>query len=189
MTVDVPPQQQQMLREIDHSHSHSSHGHHGHGHHHQHASKQSMIRPGYSNMPPPVSDERTATTFVVKLPNILRFAAPPRFRLSFFFIFLVLSRCSCTLQQQQMGSRECSIVGPILQDVRLKMHDKHKGGTLENTINGGRGRPVPSVDVPDEESGGDGRQQVQQHIIHAGKVSFVHVHFLVRRFFLYFFLP
>lgn len=56
MTVDVPPQQQQMLREIDHSHSHSSHGHHGHGHHHQHASKQSMIRPGYSNMPPPVSE-------------------------------------------------------------------------------------------------------------------------------------
>ncbi|XP_055385674.1 gamma-aminobutyric acid receptor subunit beta isoform X8 [Condylostylus longicornis] len=44
--------------------------------------------------------------------------------------------------QQNVGSRGCSIVGPLFQEVRFKVHDPKahsKGGTLENTVNGGRG--------------------------------------------------
>ena len=42
--------------------------------------------------------------------------------------------------QPNVGSRGCSIVGPLFQEVRFKVHDPKahsKGGTLENTINGG----------------------------------------------------
>lgn len=71
-----------------------------------------------------------------------------------------------------MGSRGCSIVGPLFQEVRFKVHDPKahsKGGTLENTINGGRGRAI-TAEAPDEESGGDGRRSAAQ-LIHPGKVS------------------
>ena len=74
-----------------------------------------------------------------------------------------------------VGSRGCSIVGPLFQEVRFKVHDPKahsKGGTLENTINGGRGNQPPAPPRegggPDEESGGG----VPQHLIHPGKVSF-----------------
>ncbi|ETN62631.1 gaba receptor invertebrate [Anopheles darlingi] len=75
-----------------------------------------------------------------------------------------------------MGSRGCSIVGPLFQEVRFKVHDPKahsKGGTLENTINGGRGGgppgggggppPGPPGGGPDEETG------APQHLIHPGK--------------------
>lgn len=74
--------------------------------------------------------------------------------------------------QQNVGSRGCSIVGPLFQEVRFKVHDPKahsKGGTLENTINGGRGRGNPD-NVPDEESGGDIRPPPPPHLIHPGKV-------------------
>ncbi|XP_055531843.1 gamma-aminobutyric acid receptor subunit beta isoform X6 [Wyeomyia smithii] len=74
------------------------------------------------------------------------------------------------------GSRGCSIVGPLFQEVRFKVHDPKahsKGGTLENTINGGRGGGGPpgggggppggGGGGPDEESG------APQHLIHPGK--------------------
>lgn len=79
--------------------------------------------------------------------------------------------------QQNVGSRGCSIVGPLFQEVRFKVHDPKahsKGGTLENTINGGRGRPGPES-VPDEESGGEIRP-APSHFIHPGKVSLIHSH-------------
>lgn len=76
------------------------------------------------------------------------------------------------------GSRGCSIVGPLFQEVRFKVHDPKahsKGGTLENTINGGRGGGGPpgggggppggGGGGPDEESG------APQHLIHPGKVG------------------
>ncbi|XP_052862819.1 gamma-aminobutyric acid receptor subunit beta isoform X2 [Anopheles cruzii] len=78
-----------------------------------------------------------------------------------------------------MGSRGCSIVGPLFQEVRFKVHDPKahsKGGTLENTINGGRGGGPPGGGGgggppggppgggPDEETG------APQHLIHPGKV-------------------
>lgn len=78
--------------------------------------------------------------------------------------------------QQNVGSRGCSIVGPLFQEVRFKVHDPKahsKGGTLENTINGGRGRDRGGADSgPDEESGGDCRPLAPPHLIHPGKVSF-----------------
>ncbi|XP_065092246.1 gamma-aminobutyric acid receptor subunit beta isoform X5 [Ochlerotatus camptorhynchus] len=74
--------------------------------------------------------------------------------------------------KQQMGSRS----GPLFQEVRFKVHDPKahsKGGTLENTINGGRGGGGPpgggggppggGGGGPDEESG------APQHLIHPGK--------------------
>lgn len=99
--------------------------------------------------------------------------------------------------QQNVGPRGCSIVGPLFQEVRFKVHDpaRHsKGGTLENTINGGRsgsgsgrgggGGGGGSVgggggghdSGPDEEagggSGGGGGVPPSQHpLIHPGKVS------------------
>lgn len=75
--------------------------------------------------------------------------------------------------QQNVGSRGCSIVGPLFQEVRFKVHDPKahsKGGTLENTINGGRGRGGGDSG-PDEESGGEVRQPAPPHLIHPGKVS------------------
>lgn len=75
--------------------------------------------------------------------------------------------------QQNVGSRGCSIVGPLFQEVRFKVHDPKahsKGGTLENTINGGRGRSGADSG-PDEESGGEIRQPASSHLIHPGKVS------------------
>lgn len=74
---------------------------------------------------------------------------------------------------QQIGSRGCSLVGPLFQEVRFKVHDPKahsKGGTLENTINGGRGRSNADSG-PDEESGGDMRPAPPPHLIHPGKVS------------------
>lgn len=84
-----------------------------------------------------------------------------------------------TLQGNVVGSRGCSIVGPLFQEVRFKVHDPKahsKGGTLENTINGGRGQqPPPSQPSQggDEESGGGGGGGggPPQHLIHPGKVS------------------
>lgn len=64
--------------------------------------------------------------------------------------------------QQNVGSRGCSVVGPLFQEVRFKVHDPKahsKGGTLENTINGGRGRGGGDSG-PDEESGGDMRTSI-----------------------------
>lgn len=75
--------------------------------------------------------------------------------------------------QQNVGSRGCSIVGPLFQEVRFKVHDPKahsKGGTLENTINGGRNRSGADSG-PDEESGGEIRPQPPSHLIHPGKVS------------------
>lgn len=87
-----------------------------------------------------------------------------------------------TLQSNQ-GSRGCSIVGPLFQEVRFKVHDPKahsKGGTLENTINGGRGQPpAPGQEggrppnPPDEEAG------APQHLIHPGKVSKKVIHVFI----------
>jgi glycine receptor alpha-3 len=80
-------------------------------------------------------------------------------------------------QGNVVNPRGCSIVGPLFQEVRFKVHDPKahsKGGTLENTINGGRGGqpqqqqpPPPPAERNDEESGG----AAPQHLIHPGKVS------------------
>lgn len=82
-----------------------------------------------------------------------------------------------SLQGNVVTSRGCSIVGPLFQEVRFKVHDPKahsKGGTLENTINGGRGQqqppPAPPREGGDEESGGGGGGP-PQHLIHPGKVS------------------
>lgn len=70
----------------------------------------------------------------------------------------------------QPGSRGCSLVGPLFQEVRFKVHDPKahsKGGTLENTINGGRGPqgpPPPPPEAPDAEA-------PPTHLIHPGKAS------------------
>jgi gamma-aminobutyric acid receptor subunit beta len=85
-----------------------------------------------------------------------------------------------SLQGNVVGSRGCSIVGPLFQEVRFKVHDPKahsKGGTLENTINGGRGgqqqqqqpAPPPSGGNDEESAGGGGG--APQHLIHPGKVS------------------
>ncbi|XP_037034461.1 gamma-aminobutyric acid receptor subunit beta isoform X3 [Bradysia coprophila] len=83
--------------------------------------------------------------------------------------------------QQNVGSRGCSIVGPLFQEVRFKVHDpsRHsKGGTLENTINGGRGGSGRGNDSgPDEEAGnaggggggGGGGPPGPHPLIHPGK--------------------
>jgi gamma-aminobutyric acid receptor subunit beta len=84
----------------------------------------------------------------------------------------------------QGGNRGCSIVGPLFQEVRFKVHDPKahsKGGTLENTINGGRGGAPPAPprgEGGDEEGGGGGERTAgsgsgaaPQHLIHPGKVS------------------
>lgn len=77
-----------------------------------------------------------------------------------------------SLQGNVVGSRGCSIVGPLFQEVRFKVHDPKahsKGGTLENTINGGRGNQPPA---PPREGGGDEESGgAPQHLIHPGKVS------------------
>lgn len=81
------------------------------------------------------------------------------------------------IQGQNVGSRGCSIVGPLFQEVRFKVHDPKahsKGGTLENTINGGRGGGGGGGAGPDEESGGGGGGAAgppPPHIIHPGKVG------------------
>lgn len=81
-----------------------------------------------------------------------------------------------SLQGNVVGSRGCSIVGPLFQEVRFKVHDPKahsKGGTLENTINGGRGgqqQQPPPPPPADEEAGGGGGGP-PQHLIHPGKVS------------------
>jgi gamma-aminobutyric acid receptor subunit beta len=92
-----------------------------------------------------------------------------------------------SLQGNVVTSRGCSIVGPLFQEVRFKVHDPKahsKGGTLENTINGGRGQqpppPAPAErGAGDEESGGGGG--APQHLIHPGKVSrkFIIFHFIL----------
>lgn len=77
----------------------------------------------------------------------------------------------------QPGSRGCSLVGPLFQEVRFKVHDPKahsKGGTLENTINGGRGPqgpPPPPPEAPDAEA-------PPTHLIHPGKVSILHISIL-----------
>lgn len=83
------------------------------------------------------------------------------------------------IQGPNVGSRGCSIVGPLFQEVRFKVHDPKahsKGGTLENTINGGRGGGggggAAGGSGPDEEAGGGGGAgPPPPHIIHPGKVS------------------
>ncbi|XP_037812054.1 gamma-aminobutyric acid receptor subunit beta isoform X5 [Lucilia cuprina] len=61
--------------------------------------------------------------------------------------------------QQNVGARGCSIVGPLFQEVRFKVHDPKahsKGGTLENTVNGGRGGPPVGPHGPGPQGGGGG---------------------------------
>lgn len=73
--------------------------------------------------------------------------------------------------QPNVGSRGCSLVGPLFQEVRFKVHDPKahsKGGTLENTINGGRGPqsgPPPPAEPPAD------AEAPPTHLIHPGKVS------------------
>ncbi|XP_067644270.1 gamma-aminobutyric acid receptor subunit beta isoform X7 [Eurosta solidaginis] len=87
--------------------------------------------------------------------------------------------------QQNVGSRGCSIVGPLFQEVRFKVHDPKahsKGGTLENTVNGGRGGPPvgPPGSGPQgggggggggggAPEGGDAEAAVPSHLLHPGK--------------------
>lgn len=95
--------------------------------------------------------------------------------------------------QQNVGTRGCSIVGPLFQEVRFKVHDPKahsKGGTLENTVNGGRGGGPPPMGGggpapggpgggaggtggggagPPE--GGDAEAAVPSHLLHPGKVK------------------
>lgn len=75
--------------------------------------------------------------------------------------------------QQNVGSRGCSLVGPLFQEVRFKVHDPKahsKGGTLENTINGGRagqgGQPPPPPEPPSD------AEAPPTHLIHPGKVIY-----------------
>ncbi|XP_054732445.1 gamma-aminobutyric acid receptor subunit beta isoform X1 [Anastrepha obliqua] len=92
--------------------------------------------------------------------------------------------------QQNVGSRGCSIVGPLFQEVRFKVHDPKahsKGGTLENTVNGGRGGPPVGPPGPGPQGGGggggggggaggapeggDAEAAVPSHLLHPGKVK------------------
>lgn len=83
--------------------------------------------------------------------------------------------------QQNMGTRGCSIVGPLFQEVRFKVHDPKahsKGGTLENTVNGGRGGGPPPGPPPQgppggggPPEGGDAEAAVPSHLLHPGKVK------------------
>uniref|UniRef100_A0A1I8M4J7 Gamma-aminobutyric acid receptor subunit beta n=1 Tax=Musca domestica TaxID=7370 RepID=A0A1I8M4J7_MUSDO len=98
-----------------------------------------------------------------------------------------------TMQQQNIGGRGCSIVGPLFQEVRFKVHDPKahsKGGTLENTVNGGRGGPPVGPHGPGPQGppggppaggggggggappeGGDAEAAVPAHLLHPGKVK------------------
>ncbi|XP_037939254.1 gamma-aminobutyric acid receptor subunit beta-like isoform X2 [Teleopsis dalmanni] len=90
--------------------------------------------------------------------------------------------------QQNVGTRGCSIVGPLFQEVRFKVHDPKahsKGGTLENTVNGGRGGPPVGPPGPGPAGGGggsgggggggappeggDAEAAVPSHLLHPGK--------------------
>ncbi|XP_073840019.1 resistant to dieldrin isoform X5 [Musca autumnalis] len=94
------------------------------------------------------------------------------------------------MQQQNIGGRGCSIVGPLFQEVRFKVHDPKahsKGGTLENTVNGGRGGPPVGPHGPGPQGppggppagggggggappeGGDAEAAVPAHLLHPGK--------------------
>ncbi|XP_037939253.1 gamma-aminobutyric acid receptor subunit beta-like isoform X1 [Teleopsis dalmanni] len=92
--------------------------------------------------------------------------------------------------QQNVGTRGCSIVGPLFQEVRFKVHDPKahsKGGTLENTVNGGRGGPPVGPPGPGPAGGGggsgggggggappeggDAEAAVPSHLLHPGKVK------------------
>ncbi|XP_060659089.1 gamma-aminobutyric acid receptor subunit beta isoform X3 [Drosophila nasuta] len=93
--------------------------------------------------------------------------------------------------QQNVGTRGCSIVGPLFQEVRFKVHDPKahsKGGTLENTVNGGRGGPQSHGPGPapggagpgggaggggggPPDAGGDPEAAVPAHLLHPGKVK------------------
>lgn len=97
--------------------------------------------------------------------------------------------------QQNVGARGCSIVGPLFQEVRFKVHDPKahsKGGTLENTVNGGRGGPPGGPHGPGPQGGGgggggagggggggggappeggDAEAAVPAHLLHPGKVK------------------
>ncbi|XP_034480614.1 gamma-aminobutyric acid receptor subunit beta isoform X1 [Drosophila innubila] len=92
--------------------------------------------------------------------------------------------------QQNVGTRGCSIVGPLFQEVRFKVHDPKahsKGGTLENTVNGGRGGPQSHGPGPTPggagpgggagggggppDAGGDPEAAVPAHLLHPGKVK------------------
>ncbi|KAM7358099.1 resistant to dieldrin isoform 3-T7 [Cochliomyia hominivorax] len=99
--------------------------------------------------------------------------------------------------QQNVGARGCSIVGPLFQEVRFKVHDPKahsKGGTLENTVNGGRGGPPVGPHGPGPQGGGggggppgggggsgggggappeggDAEAAVPAHLLHPGKVK------------------
>lgn len=103
--------------------------------------------------------------------------------------------------QQNVGTRGCSIVGPLFQEVRFKVHDPKahsKGGTLENTVNGGRGGPQPHGPGPvpggpggpgggggggagggggggPPDAGGDPEAAVPAHLLHPGKVKKVKI--------------
>lgn len=83
------------------------------------------------------------------------------------------------MSNMQPGSRGCSLVGPLFQEVRFKVHDPKahsKGGTLENTINGGRGPqggpPPPPPETADAEA-------PPTHLIHPGKVSNTTLWFII----------
>ncbi|KAL5293233.1 Rdl family protein [Megaselia abdita] len=80
--------------------------------------------------------------------------------------------------QQNVGQRGCSLVGPLFQEVRFKVHDPKahsKGGTLENTVNGGRGGmgpPPTPAPAPEGGGGGDGGEigTIPASILKPGKV-------------------
>lgn len=107
--------------------------------------------------------------------------------------------------QQNVGTRGCSIVGPLFQEVRFKVHDPKahsKGGTLENTVNGGRGGPQSHGPGPvggpggpggpggagggggggggPPDAGGDPEAAVPAHLLHPGKVKKVKVKIVYR---------
>lgn len=146
----------------DHSHSHSSHGH---SHSHQHGPKQSV------QQTLPGMDELNVKTEFIRFDSKIDFLNTCSF---LCFAHFAGNRPSGFANlQQNVGSRGCSLVGPLFQEVRFKVHDPKahsKGGTLENTINGGRGRSNADSG-PDEESGGDMRPPPPPHLIHPGKVS------------------
>ncbi|EDW40819.1 GM24889 [Drosophila sechellia] len=85
-----------------------------------------------------------------------------------------------------------TVMGPLFQEVRFKVHDPKahsKGGTLENTVNGGRGGPQSHGPGPGQgggppgggggggggggppEGGGDPEAAVPAHLLHPGKVK------------------
>ncbi|EDV95687.1 GH15640 [Drosophila grimshawi] len=85
-----------------------------------------------------------------------------------------------------------TVMGPLFQEVRFKVHDPKahsKGGTLENTVNGGRGGPQSHGPGPapgggpggppgvggggggPPVAGGDPEAAVPAHLMHPGKVK------------------